>query len=465
MATIPVVTLHRRLSKLPKAEDSADYIDTSFVRHQSFLFYEGWLDSQAQLRTRRGEVPYTKLDDFLLQRRDYSHSNNASSTRFRVISFPRIHNGRNKVAIPRPAFEAISLAWNLHHLTMESFITQNGLFADFDNAENTSLLLRVPGSREMGLDCISVSHNKRTNTIYALCHSLGNEDSFFEVLDTHPERCLEPVTFPAVLYRCHQRYVEVHRRNVDDALMLVERGSKLGGPGRLFVDRNLPEESTGAADFAKLAESLSYVQTEIAIINNCVRLSVDYGKWLCFLAEKGNPRGAKAGDIQTRSAALEAVEQETRFVLRLAMTAQSQIQHLHDRAQSQSTFLLNRMAQNEAAATSAIAADSKRDSTAVKIIAILTMLFLPGTFVATFFSMTMFDWNIGNGTAESGIQVSSYIWVYWVVTIPLTALVMGCWILWNRKEESRLAAISSTRHLHRRQTIDQSGPEKAVLGS
>lgn len=463
MANLKPLTRHRRLAKVPSAEDSADFIDTAYVRHNAFKYYEGWLDETSNLHTSRGEVTYTSLDDFIQCKGNYKHSNEA---RFRVITFPRVHNGRNRIAIPKSSFEATSRAWNLHHLTLETFVTQNGLFAEFDDAENAWVLLRVPGSREMGLDCMSVSHNKRTKTTYVLCHSLGNEDSFFENLQAHPERCLSPVTFPAVLYRCHQRYIELHRENVDDALIRVERGSKLGGPGRLFVDHNLPKESDDTADFATLAESLSFVQTEIAIVGNCARFSIECGKWLCSLLQNEHGMGSEAGGTQTRSAASEAVEQETRFVLRRAMTAQSQLQHLHERAQSQGTFLLNRMAHDEASATAAIAADSKRDSTAVKIIAILTMVFLPGTFVATFFSMDMFNWNANGDGSSSGdqgsIQVSSYIWVYWVVTLPLTILVMGCWILWNRREEAKLARLRS--HGRLRRAPDELDAEKPGCG-
>ena len=92
--------------------------------------------------------------------------------------------------------------------------------------------------------------------------------------------------------------------------------------------------------------------------------------------------------------------------------------------------MLSMITQNEAEHMAAIAVDSKRDSTAMKAIAVLTMLFLPGTFVATFFSMTMFDWNPSNGTP----RVSRFIWMYWLISIPLTLLVMLLWLFWSRRE-------------------------------
>jgi len=67
----------------------------------------------------------------------------------------------------------------------------------------------------------------------------------------------------------------------------------------------------------------------------------------------------------------------------------------------------------------------------MKTIAILTIVFLPGTFVASLFSTDMFDWNTENGSIP---KVSKYIWIYWVVTVPLTLLVMITWAVWSKKD-------------------------------
>ena len=77
----------------------------------------------------------------------------------------------------------------------------------------------------------------------------------------------------------------------------------------------------------------------------------------------------------------------------------------------------------------------------MKTIALLTTLFLPGTFVATFFSMTMFNWNPSSngsfsspGTSDTTPWMSPYVWVYWAISIPLTLFVMVLWLFWSRRE-------------------------------
>jgi hypothetical protein len=47
--------------------------------------------------------------------------------------------------------------------------------------------------------------------------------------------------------------------------------------------------------------------------------------------------------------------------------------------------------------------------------------------------MTMFNWTPSGG---GNGNVSSYIWVYFVAAIPLTALVLGSWWYWQRVRES-----------------------------
>jgi hypothetical protein len=83
----------------------------------------------------------------------------------------------------------------------------------------------------------------------------------------------------------------------------------------------------------------------------------------------------------------------------------------------------------------------------MKSLALLTMVFLPGTAIAvriynkdlmtitdimqSFFAMPFFDVTVdvaGNAILETRPQ----FWMYWVITIPLTLSVLGLWIVWLR---------------------------------
>lgn len=69
---------------------------------------------------------------------------------------------------------------------------------------------------------------------------------------------------------------------------------------------------------------------------------------------------------------------------------------------------------------------TRRDSAAMKVIAGLTMVFLPGTSVAAFFSMVFFRAGEGGGK----LSVDESIWLYAAVAIPLTVLTVAVWAGW-----------------------------------
>lgn len=77
---------------------------------------------------------------------------------------------------------------------------------------------------------------------------------------------------------------------------------------------------------------------------------------------------------------------------------------------------------------------SKRDSTAMKTLSLLGALFLPGTFLASIFSMTFFDFGSGEP------WVSPELWIYFVVTIPLTLCIVGSWWFMDKRREKQYAA-------------------------
>ncbi|KAI0127540.1 hypothetical protein BJ170DRAFT_683378 [Xylariales sp. AK1849] len=69
-----------------------------------------------------------------------------------------------------------------------------------------------------------------------------------------------------------------------------------------------------------------------------------------------------------------------------------------------------------------IALATNRDSKHMRSIALVTMIFLPGTFFASVFSMTFFDWS-----GPSGATISGYFWIYVVFTVFFTLLTIGTW--------------------------------------
>ncbi|OHW97445.1 hypothetical protein CSPAE12_03889 [Colletotrichum incanum] len=71
-----------------------------------------------------------------------------------------------------------------------------------------------------------------------------------------------------------------------------------------------------------------------------------------------------------------------------------------------------------------IAIATGRDSRQMRSIALVTMVFLPGTFFATLFSMTFFNWSPDEGGKS---LVSGYIWIYFLATTIFTVTTLFIW--------------------------------------
>jgi Mg2+ and Co2+ transporter CorA len=72
---------------------------------------------------------------------------------------------------------------------------------------------------------------------------------------------------------------------------------------------------------------------------------------------------------------------------------------------------------------------SLRDSNNMRGIAWLTMAFLPATFVSSFFGMNFFNVVPGTSTFD---EASRSVWIFFVVAIPTTALVLMGFGYWSR---------------------------------
>ncbi|PMD28482.1 hypothetical protein NA56DRAFT_15504 [Hyaloscypha hepaticicola] len=87
-----------------------------------------------------------------------------------------------------------------------------------------------------------------------------------------------------------------------------------------------------------------------------------------------------------------------------------------------SSAAIAKASKDDSAIMRQIAIETKRDSSAMKTIALLGMVFLPGTSVAAIFAMPVFNWD---GDAMPVIKRG--FGYYWAVTVPLTILVLISW--------------------------------------
>ncbi|CAI7631041.1 unnamed protein product [Penicillium manginii] len=100
------------------------------------------------------------------------------------------------------------------------------------------------------------------------------------------------------------------------------------------------------------------------------------------------------------------------------------------RKDSISSLVYSLVTQQDAANNIQISRSMKQDSTSMTSIAVLTMAFLPGTFVASVVDAEIF-----------GDSVKGKAWLIWLtITVPLTLAVMICWWIYQKSQEPKIMA-------------------------
>ncbi|KAH6997410.1 hypothetical protein EDB80DRAFT_897078 [Ilyonectria destructans] len=116
----------------------------------------------------------------------------------------------------------------------------------------------------------------------------------------------------------------------------------------------------------------------------------------------------------------EYIRECTHIMDGLTLATQLELSHI-GRSDAKTNFEISKVNLEVAQLT-------RRDSSVMKSIAVLGMIFLPATFVTAFFSMGFFDWN-GDEPRDGG--PSGYIWIYAIAVVALTLLSVGLFYIFT----------------------------------
>ncbi|XXG94418.1 hypothetical protein Hte_000674 [Hypoxylon texense] len=91
---------------------------------------------------------------------------------------------------------------------------------------------------------------------------------------------------------------------------------------------------------------------------------------------------------------------------------------------------------------------AKADSSSMKIIAVMTMIFLPGTFFAALFAVPSLKW-------DNQDVVGDKFWIYWAFTIPFTLLIIFLWLAITQRKQMKTLVEAGKRLLKMERTADE----------
>jgi hypothetical protein len=189
-------------------------------------------------------------------------------------------------------------------------------------------------------------------------------------------------------------------------------------------------------DFDTIARDLTIISTALARVDHqCLvgeqMLRIVEAATLAFTTSPNNCN-QQCSRLQTRTSELrsffDVLRLEGQFYMRRTEANRQTVYSLIAQKDNQVNIQIARSSLVDSNSMKVIAEATARDSAAMVVISIVTIAFLPATFTATFFSTTFFNFqNQGQSV------MSQWIWLYWVITAPLTIIIMGVWYLLSKK--------------------------------
>ncbi|KAL7789977.1 hypothetical protein V8C37DRAFT_187318 [Trichoderma ceciliae] len=155
-------------------------------------------------------------------------------------------------------------------------------------------------------------------------------------------------------------------------------------------------------------------------------------KALKFMLKNISEQGSN--EPSTESVSAEACQLLRSHVLLLQDRLEMQvvdIEYTLKRVQLQIGMLAGIISRGDFQATLILAESQHRDSLSMKTLAIVTMVFLPGSFISALFSTSMFDWDSVDPSSSSiAVRPLPQFRLYWAITIPLTIATFLLFFFW-----------------------------------
>lgn len=334
-----------------------------------------------------------------------------------AVSLKRRHLPQLGEPVLQALNEALGLPHSHHHYSSWAF----GAIGLFQLPDDSWLLAR-PRTWAHASTTTILRYNPHANITRGIFYTNATFSDFKGIMAEF-ELCPHPLILPLLALEFNLLAKVDALGEHEKTLQEVERSTGHGVEG----EGTLKE---GSADYRVLVKSLSRARSgthtaveDLQSMEWCVEFIL---KKIKFMDDRLPPdTRAKLGNSSMR------LQERAEFML--SATQHAMLSGNKERFEAQHTTLFNLITQHDSLSSMNIAQDSREianasrhDSSAMKAITILATFFLPGTFISTFFSMELFDWD-----APSISQVAKpHFWIFWAVTAPLTLITMALVVKW-----------------------------------
>ncbi|KAL6892477.1 hypothetical protein HDV57DRAFT_183028 [Trichoderma longibrachiatum] len=214
-------------------------------------------------------------------------------------------------------------------------------------------------------------------------------------------------------------------------------------------------EST-TESYIKLAAQVDRHAVKLASVSRKSKMAE---KTLSFILENSAPKVDAGPSLESEPARSGELLRSHVSLLqdRLSMQAVD-IEYTLRRVQLQINTLAGIISRDDVKANLDLAESQHRDSLSMKTLAIVTMVFLPGSFIPALFSTSMFDWDsVDPGASSMAVRTLPQFGLYWAITVPLTVVTFLLYFFWLR--------VMKSQRDRRKKSFDQLSAEEKGEGS
>ena len=269
------------------------------------------------------------------------------------------------------------------------------------------IAVKASNSILVGYHAISLAYHFSQRRMAVLVHGMGafehrggsgryshDWDVLLHVLQVETKFLVHPLFIVAQVYDLHLSRSQNIRKDIDHGVLEIEEQKVgFGGPGKMQIYRHEPLARNRFSDplraYERLLGEIASLHTDLSIVQNVFRFQGNIWLWINKLADDILRVGVLGKNEESAYGLHEKLMHSIQLPSSLCQTASSQFAMVAERLRNQSSLVVSFIAQEEnmishivAKNGAVIAAASKRDSSPMKAIAFVTMVFLPPTFVA-----------------------------------------------------------------------------------
>ncbi|KAL4885815.1 hypothetical protein BJY04DRAFT_117977 [Aspergillus karnatakaensis] len=235
--------------------------------------------------------------------------------------------------------------------------------------------------------------------------SLSQRKNLIDKLATHAERKVNP-------FNWHASFAHIILEQYDHAFWMLRNLVR-----NQEKERSKPKHKEDKFPLLHdISRHVFHYQEIIEVAEHTLQsLTKEFIRW-----RRDDADGVQA-NIQTFVKTRQLISYEEKRAHSLKTRSKS----LNDRHQNEINLAFNLVSQG-------FGHDARSDSNMMKTIAVVSMVYLPGTFVSGLFGTNFFSFQADPGNTW---LTADEFWIYWAVTIPLTMATMGVWAIWHWREK------------------------------